>query len=88
MRQAIEKISEICSLKVGMQKKTFKKNGKKLIKEKAFHIVFETERDVIQNLKRPLKESEIPSENDEIQAEFNQRYREVFKKTRKSLLRQ
>ena len=55
MRQAIEKMSENCSLKVGMQKETFKENGKRLIKEKVFQIVFETEREVIQNLKRPFK---------------------------------
>ena len=61
MRYTLEQVASNCSLRVGMQKCIFKQNGQRQIKEKVFDLIFETDRDVIQNVKRKLNEKEIPS---------------------------
>ena len=66
MYHALEQIAANCSLRVGMQKCVYKRNGQKQIRQKVFDIIFETDREVIQNAKRKLNESEIPAENERI----------------------
>ena len=38
---ALAKVEASCSLKVGYQMETKRESGKKLIKEKAFHVIYE-----------------------------------------------
>ena len=47
MMVAMEKVASNCSLKVGMQMQTQRKNGKKLMKEKVFHIIWENESELV-----------------------------------------
>ena len=70
-----------------MQKETYKQNGKRQIKEKAFRVIFETEREVIQDSRRTVNLNQVPAENDEIQSQFTHEYRKVYKKTTKAIMR-
>ena len=46
-QEALQAVEKNCSLTVGMQMETTRESGKRLIKEKAFHVIYEAERELI-----------------------------------------
>ena len=78
-------VEQNCSLCVGMQMQTTRKSGKRLIKEKAFHIIYEAELELISDRKL-CKDICVPADDTSVQEQQKEDYRKVFKKCKKVMM--
>ena len=84
-QEALQAIENNCSLTVGMQMETRRESGKRLIKEKAFHVIYEAEQELIYNPKLQYN-VRMPADDAGVQQLQKEGYRKVFKKCRKVIM--
>ena len=79
----MEEVTANYSLQVGMQKLTYRKNGKKVVKEKVFHIIWEKDSELTNDEDTISEKTDLSDDDDLSKNQITKDFRQAYKRCRK-----